>query len=145
MRSFLTLAAAALALAGAPGCAHQPPLPLTPADVRGTVWAIQGSFEGGGTLVVRPDAVPGLPAPLSARVQIRPGTRIVVRRTGKLASVNFSRLQLGQRVTGWWDGAPATDDTGAPTGAVRVLVIELDATKGARRPASPGAARVPGQ
>ena len=131
MRSFLTLAAAALALAGAPGCAHQPPLPLAPADVRGTVWTIQGSFEGGGTMIVHPDAVPGQPPPLAARVEIRPGTRIVVRRAGKLASANFSRIQLGQRVTGWWDGAPMTDATGAPTGALRVLVIELSPGPGA--------------
>ncbi len=112
-------------LAGAIACAHQPPpLPVEPPDVTGTVWTIQGSFEGGGTVVVRRSAVSGQTAQ-SDRVQIRPGARIVIRRKGGLRQANFSAIQLGQHVTGWWDGEPGSDGA-ARVGPVRVLVIEAD-------------------
>lgn len=116
------------ALAGSLACAHQPPpLPVEPPDVSGTVWTIQGSFEGGGTVVVHPYVVAGQPASWTARIEIRPGARVVLRREGRLRQANFSRLQLGQRISAWWDGEPTTTEAGGRTGPVRVLVIELDA------------------
>ncbi len=131
MRSTHALATA-LALAGSLACAHQPPpLPVEPADVLGTVWTIQGSFEGGGILVVHPYPVPGQAAPLATRIELRPGAPVVVRRQVKLQQANFSRLQLGQRIAAWWDGEPTTSESGGRAGPVRVLVIELDPAPGA--------------
>ncbi len=131
MRSTHALATA-LALTGSLACAHQPPpLPVEPPDVRGTVWTIQGSFEGGGIVVVHPNAVPGQAAPVATRIELRPGARVVVRRQGKLRQANFSRLQLGQHIAAWWDGEPTTSESGGRAGPVRVLVIELDPVPGA--------------
>jgi len=131
MRSFYAVAALAAALGGAPACVHQPPpLPVEPPDIRGTVWAIQGAFSGGGTVVVRPPGVPGQPPPPADRIEIRPGARILLRDRGKLRSANFSRIQLGQHVSAWWDGEPTVTEP-ARAGPVRVLLIESDAGAGA--------------
>ncbi len=130
MRSSLGLAALAglVGVLGGAACVHQPPpLPAEPADVQGRVWTIQGSFEGGGIVVVRPDPIQGQPAPLAHRLEIRSGARIVVRRNARLESANFARIQLGQRVRAWWDGEPARGESGGLAGPVRVLVIDVDA------------------
>ncbi len=130
MRSSLgTAALVGLAgiLVGA-ACVHQPPpLPTEPADVEGQVWTIQGSFEGGGTVVVRTAPVAAQGTPVASRLELRPGARILVRRHGTLRSANFSTIQLGQQVSAWWDGEPGASEGGGRAGPVRVLVIDLDA------------------
>ncbi len=129
-----TLVGLLVALGGAAACAHQPPpLPAEPPDVSGTVWTIQGSFEGGGTVVVRRPGLPGQLGAQSDRLQLRSGARIVVHRQGRRRAANFSAIQLGQHVAGWWDGEPGSDGT-ARVGPVRVLVIEADSAA-----AAPGA------
>ncbi len=137
MRSSLpraVLVGLVVTLGGAAACAHQPPpLPTAPPDVGGIVWTIRGSFEGGGTVVVRRLGIPGQSAAELDRLVIRPGARIVVLRKGRLRPANFSAVQLGQHVTAWWDGEPGTDGT-AHVGPVRVLVIEADSAV-----AAPGA------
>lgn len=136
MRSSLGLAALVglVGVLGGAACVHQPPpLPVQPADVQGRVWTIQGSFEGGGIVVVRPDPVAGQPAPVAHRLELRAGVRVVAQRNGKLESANFSKIQLGQRVRAWWDGEPTLGESGGLAGPVRVLVIELD---GAAAPGS---------
>ncbi len=126
------LVGAAVALAGAIACAHEPPpLPTAPADVEGDVWTIQGSFEGGGTGVVRTAAVAAQGTPVANRLELRPGARLVLRRHGKLERANFSSIQLGQRVSAWWDGEPGPSEGGGRAGPVRVFMIDLDAGAGA--------------
>jgi len=107
------------------GCAHTPPqqLPTDPPDVQGLVWAIHGSFEGGGEIIVRRQPTPDVAMPLPLHIQLRPGASILVRRGERLDHVNFSKIQLGQRVNAWWDGPPTRDDAGAQTGPVRLVVI----------------------
>ena len=117
------LLAAAVALGAA--CVHTPPpeTPTAPPDVQGLVWAIHGSFEGGGEVVVRRQPTPDAAMPLPLHIQLRPGASILVRRGEKLDRVNFSKIQLGQHVSAWWDGEPTRDSAGMPTGPVRVVVI----------------------
>ncbi len=126
MRSRTWLAAPLLAavVALGAGCVHTPPqLPTAPPDVQGQVWAIHGSFEGGGEVVVRPRATPDVAMPLPLHIQLRPGASILLRRGDKVDRANFSRIQLGQQVSAWWDGEPVRDAAGVATGPVRVVVI----------------------
>ncbi len=125
-RSWMAVSVLACATALGVGCVHpaRPALPAEPPDVQGIVWAIKGSFEGGGEVVLRPSPTPEKALPLPARIQLRPGARILIRRGEKLDPVNFSKLQLGQQVTIWWDGQPAPDSVGSLTGPVRVVVIQ---------------------
>ncbi len=123
MKTRVSFAVLALACAGS-ACAHVTPLPPEPPDIQGTVWAIRGLFEGGGDVVVRttPTAADAMPMP--SRVQVRTGSRILVRRAdGKVGGANFSKIQLGQHVSVWWDGEPERDEAGR-TGRVRVLIIQ---------------------
>ncbi len=135
MRTSLSRAALVglvVVLGGAAACAHQPPpLPTEPADVEGRVWTIQGSFEGGGVVVVRTTAAAPQGTAVANRLEVRPGARIVVRRRGKLERANFSAIQLGQNISAWWDGEPGASQGGGRVGPVRVLVIELDSAPGA--------------
>ena len=120
----------AMLLAGsvvlAVGCVHAlpPQLPTAPPDVQGLVWAIHGSFEGGGEVIIRRQPTPDVAMPLPLHIQLRPGSSILVRRGEKLDQVNFSTIQLGQHLSAWWDGEPTRDEAGAQTGPVRLVVIQ---------------------
>ena len=121
-----------VAVALGAACAHRPPpLPVEPADVEGRVWTVQGSFEGGGIVVVRTASVAPQGSPGASRLELRSGTRIVLRRRGRLERANFSAIQLGQNVSAWWDGEPGSSEGGDRAGPVRVFVIELDPVPGA--------------
>ncbi len=107
------------------GCVHAAPpqLPTAPPDIQGLVWAIRGSFEGGGEIVVRRQPTPDVAMPLPLHIHLRPGASILVRRGEKLDRANFSTIQLGQQVSAWWDGEPTRDSAGVQTGPVRIFVI----------------------